>query len=81
LQELAFQSFLEFGFATKATIPLIQYLLLLGRFLGYGGDSDATAAPSKSKIVMVQAAGGIIAGATASSITTPLDTIKTRLQV
>nr|AAM63042.1 putative mitochondrial carrier protein [Arabidopsis thaliana] len=54
---------------------------VIWRFLGYGGDSDATTAPSKSKIVMVQAAGGIIAGATASSITTPLDTIKTRLQV
>nr|AFK36496.1 unknown [Medicago truncatula] len=31
--------------------------------------------------MLVQAAGGIIAGATASCITTPLDTIKTRLQV
>ncbi|KAK7847254.1 solute carrier family 25 member 44 [Quercus suber] len=39
------------------------------------------AAPSQSKIVLVQATGGIIAGATASCITTPLDTIKTRLQV
>ncbi|KAL4652804.1 hypothetical protein ACB092_01G257900 [Castanea dentata] len=38
------------------------------------------AAPSQSKIVLVQATGGIIAGATASCITTPLDTIKTRLQ-
>lgn len=38
-------------------------------------------APSQGKIVAVQAAGGIIAGATASCITTPLDTIKTRLQV
>lgn len=37
--------------------------------------------PSQGKIVAVQAAGGIIAGATASCITTPLDTIKTRLQV
>lgn len=32
-------------------------------------------------MVAVQAAGGIIAGATASCITTPFDTIKTRLQV
>lgn len=31
--------------------------------------------------MLVQAAGGIFAGATASCITTPLDTIKTRLQV
>lgn len=37
--------------------------------------------PSLPKIVLVQATGGIIAGATASCITTPLDTIKTRLQV
>ncbi|KAG8366971.1 hypothetical protein BUALT_Bualt16G0023700 [Buddleja alternifolia] len=42
---------------------------------------DGTAAPSEGKIVLVQAAGGIFAGATASCITTPLDTIKTRLQV
>ncbi|XP_010525125.1 PREDICTED: solute carrier family 25 member 44 [Tarenaya hassleriana] len=53
---------------------------LIWRFLGYGGESEV-AAPSQSKIVLVQACGGIIAGATASSITTPLDTIKTRLQV
>lgn len=39
------------------------------------------AVPSQSKIVLVQATGGLIAGATASCITTPLDTIKTRLQV
>lgn len=37
--------------------------------------------PSLPKIMCVQASGGIIAGATASCITTPLDTIKTRLQV
>ncbi|CAF1697530.1 unnamed protein product [Brassica napus] len=54
---------------------------VIWRLLGYGSDSKATAAPSQSKIVLVQALGGIIAGATASSITTPLDTIKTRLQV
>nr|VDC78831.1 unnamed protein product [Brassica rapa] len=55
--------------------------VIWSRLLGYGSDSKATAAPSQSKIVLVQALGGIIAGATASSITTPLDTIKTRLQV
>ncbi|EPS62965.1 hypothetical protein M569_11822 [Genlisea aurea] len=43
-------------------------------------DNDHTS-PSVGKIVLVQAAGGVIAGATASCVTTPLDTIKTRLQV
>ncbi|TKY50151.1 Solute carrier family 25 member 44 [Spatholobus suberectus] len=49
----------------------------LWRFLG---DSNELT-PSLPKIILVQATGGIIAGATASCITTPLDTIKTRLQV
>ncbi|WMV17310.1 hypothetical protein MTR67_010695 [Solanum verrucosum] len=44
------------------------------------GTEHGGPAPSQGKIVSVQAAGGIIAGATASCITTPLDTIKTRLQ-
>lgn len=47
--------------------------------LGYGTEHQES--PSLGKIVGVQAAGGIVAGATASCITTPLDTIKTRLQV
>ncbi|XP_047310665.1 solute carrier family 25 member 44 [Impatiens glandulifera] len=47
------------------------------RILGAGQEYS----PSQGKIVCVQAAGGIIAGATASCITTPLDTVKTRLQV
>ncbi|XP_042062432.1 solute carrier family 25 member 44-like isoform X2 [Salvia splendens] len=42
---------------------------------------DGNAAPSEGRIILVQAAGGISAGATASFVTTPLDTIKTRLQV
>ncbi|KAK4426259.1 Solute carrier family 25 member 44 [Sesamum alatum] len=42
---------------------------------------DGIAAPSQEKIMSVQAAGGIFAAATASCITTPMDTIKTRLQV
>ncbi|XP_073119216.1 uncharacterized protein [Henckelia pumila] len=53
---------------------------VLWRLLGHI-DEPAGAAPSEGKIVMVQAAGGIFAGSTASCITTPLDTIKTRLQV
>lgn len=52
----------------------------LWRFLEDDAKSEK-GTPSLPKIVLVQAAGGIIAGATASCITTPLDTIKTRLQV
>nr|GMC57066.1 solute carrier family 25 member 44 [Ipomoea batatas]GMC59487.1 solute carrier family 25 member 44 [Ipomoea batatas]GMC62234.1 solute carrier family 25 member 44 [Ipomoea batatas] len=48
--------------------------------LGHGFENGQPA-PSQGMVVSVQAAGGIIAGATASCITTPLDTIKTRLQV
>lgn len=50
------------------------------RFLGHGIEPER-AAPSLWTIMLVQASGGIVAGATASCITTPLDTIKTRLQV
>lgn len=46
-----------------------------------GDGTEKQEAPSLGKIVGVQAAGGVAAGATASCITTPLDTIKTRLQV
>ena len=49
------------------------------RLLGYGGEHKEV--PSLGEILGVQAAGGVVAGATASCITTPLDTIKTRLQV
>ncbi|MED6180114.1 hypothetical protein PIB30_007271 [Stylosanthes scabra] len=50
------------------------------RALGHSVEHEE-GTPSLPKIVLVQATGGIIAGATASCITTPLDTIKTRLQV
>lgn len=53
---------------------------LIWSFLGHDSVHEK-AAPSQWTIVGVQAAGGIFAGATASCITTPLDTIKTRLQV
>ncbi|CAI9109871.1 OLC1v1009794C5 [Oldenlandia corymbosa var. corymbosa] len=53
---------------------------LIWRLLGEGSANDGFA-PSQGQVVLVQAAGGIFAGATASCITTPLDTIKTRLQV
>lgn len=53
---------------------------VIWRFLGHGTKSDQPA-PSQGTIVLVQGAGGIFAGAMASCITTPLDTIKTRLQV
>uniref|UniRef100_A0A804N355 Solute carrier family 25 member 44 n=1 Tax=Zea mays TaxID=4577 RepID=A0A804N355_MAIZE len=47
--------------------------------LGYGNDSQTK--PSQSELVVVQATAGTIAGACSSIITTPVDTIKTRLQV
>ncbi|XP_009397230.2 uncharacterized protein LOC103982138 [Musa acuminata AAA Group] len=52
---------------------------VIWKLLGHGNDKENV--PSQSKIVCVQATGGIIAGAVASCVTTPLDTIKTRLQV
>ncbi|RLM92402.1 hypothetical protein C2845_PM08G12000 [Panicum miliaceum] len=48
------------------------------RSLGYGNDSQTK--PSQSELVAVQATAGTIAGACSSIITTPIDTIKTRLQ-
>jgi hypothetical protein len=43
--------------------------------------NDKGEPPSHLKIVGVQATGGVIAGAVTSCVTTPIDTIKTRLQV
>ncbi|GAB2300094.1 hypothetical protein Dimus_034134 [Dionaea muscipula] len=48
--------------------------------LGHGTEHEDYT-PSQWKIASVQGVGGVAAGATASLITTPLDTIKTRLQV
>ncbi|KAL8097833.1 uncharacterized protein LOC141687358 [Apium graveolens] len=53
---------------------------VIWRLLGHGTENEDPS-PSESTLILVQGAGGIIAGATASCITTPLDTIKTRLQV
>ncbi|KAF6140098.1 hypothetical protein GIB67_001839 [Kingdonia uniflora] len=53
---------------------------LIWSFLGYGNEHNEPVS-SESTVVLVQASGGIAAGAVASCVTTPLDTIKTRLQV
>ncbi|KAL6994125.1 hypothetical protein U1Q18_012231 [Sarracenia purpurea var. burkii] len=53
---------------------------LIWRLLGHDSVHEKYA-PNQWTTVCVQAGGGIFAGATASCITTPLDTIKTRLQV
>jgi len=53
---------------------------LIWRQLGYGLGSEKDL-PSTSEVVLVQALGGVCAGATSSIATTPMDTIKTRLQV
>lgn len=49
---------------------------LIWRFLGHGSTEHEESAPSPWTIVSVQAAEGIFAGAAASCITTPMDTIK-----
>ncbi|KAH0784242.1 hypothetical protein KY290_003840 [Solanum tuberosum] len=49
------------------------------RNLGYSDNTDKK--PSHMQIVAVQATSGLAAGACSSVITTPIDTVKTRLQV
>lgn len=56
-----------------------QAVILDCRSLGYGVESEKK--PSELELVTVQATAGTIAGACSSIITTPIDTIKTRLQV
>ncbi|KAK6930327.1 Mitochondrial substrate/solute carrier [Dillenia turbinata] len=51
----------------------------LCRSLGYKEDTEEK--PSQVEIVAVQASAGMVAGASSSVITTPIDTVKTRLQV
>ncbi|XP_062108882.1 uncharacterized protein LOC133819608 [Humulus lupulus] len=53
---------------------------IMWRSLGYG-DDEREKRPSHMKMVTVQASAGMVAGACSSVITTPIDTIKTRLQV
>ncbi|KAF9621405.1 hypothetical protein IFM89_020927 [Coptis chinensis] len=52
---------------------------VIWRSLGYENDMDSK--PSHIEMVTVQATAGTAAGACSSVITTPIDTIKTRLQV
>ncbi|KAG0463274.1 hypothetical protein HPP92_019343 [Vanilla planifolia] len=53
---------------------------VIWRLLGHSSEQKETV-PHQWQIACVQGAGGIIAGAVTSCVTTPLDTIKTRLQV
>ncbi|CAL5184231.1 unnamed protein product [Lathyrus oleraceus] len=52
---------------------------IIWRSLGYKDDMDMK--PSHVEMVTVQATAGMVAGACSSVITTPIDTVKTRLQV
>lgn len=49
------------------------------RSLGYRDDMERK--PSHMEMVTVQATAGMVAGACSSILTTPIDTVKTRLQV
>lgn len=49
------------------------------RSLGYKDDMENK--PTHVEMVTVQATAGMVAGACSSVITTPIDTVKTRLQV
>ncbi|OMO58547.1 Mitochondrial carrier protein [Corchorus olitorius] len=52
---------------------------IIWRSLGYRDDAEKK--PCHMEMVSVQATAGMVAGACSSVITTPIDTIKTRLQV
>ncbi|KAH9569098.1 hypothetical protein CY35_03G114300 [Sphagnum magellanicum] len=53
---------------------------LIWRHLGYGTGKEKQP-PSQAEVVLVQASGGVVAGGTSALATTPMDTVKTRLQV
>lgn len=59
---------------------LLHVVLIMCRKLGYGGEVEKEL-PSTGEVVLVQALGGVIAGACSAVATTPMDTVKTRLQV
>ncbi|KAG9134937.1 hypothetical protein Leryth_001180 [Lithospermum erythrorhizon] len=52
---------------------------MMWRSLGYRDEAEEK--PSHAEMVTVQATAGLVAGACSSIITTPIDTVKTRLQV
>ncbi|KAK8279047.1 hypothetical protein V6Z12_D09G085300 [Gossypium hirsutum] len=52
---------------------------IIWRSLGYRDDSEKK--PSHMEMMAVQATAGMVAGACSSVITTPIDTVKTRLQI
>lgn len=56
------------------------FSLISCRQLGYGVGKEKEL-PSQAEVVLVQALGGVTAGGTAALATTPMDTVKTRLQV
>lgn len=58
---------------------LVVHVFCLSRSLGYRDDIDKKL--SHMEMVTVQATAGMVAGACSSVITTPIDTVKTRLQV
>lgn len=53
---------------------------IIWRSLGYG-DNIEKRSPQQWQMILVQATSGTLAGATSAVVTTPLDTVKTRLQV
>lgn len=55
------------------------FIFLIIRSLGYRDDTEKK--PSPAEMVGVQATAGMVAGACSSVLTTPIDTVKTRLQV